>query len=153
MGRRSRLIWLATLKASRRAPPPVAPPEPPSAAWRGRWTPPWAPSSAPWRGGLAGKATVEAIDPTVEDAYWRDRYASEPYYRDGYTYDDYAPAYGVGLGSTLTEQYRGRPFDEYESDLARDRDIYRGESRLTWPEASPAARAAWERAQRDRGAV
>ena len=39
-------------------------------------------------GGLAGKATAEAIDPTVEDAYWRDRYVSEPYYRDGYTYDD-----------------------------------------------------------------
>ena len=104
-------------------------------------------------GGLAGKATAEAIDPTVEDAYWRDRYVSEPYYRDGYTYDDYAPAYGVGMGSTLAEKYRGRPFDEYEADLARDRDIYRGESRLTWPEASPAARAAWDRAQRDRGAV
>lgn len=88
-------------------------------------------------GGLAGKATAEAIDPTVEDAYWRDRYVSEPYYRDGYTYDDYAPAYGVGMGSTLAEKYRGRPFDEYEADLARDWDIYRGESRLTWPEASP----------------
>ena len=85
--------------------------------------------------------------------YWRDRYVSEPYYRDGYTYDDYAPAYGVGMGSALAEKYRGRPFDEYEADLARDWDIYRGESRLTWPEASPAARAAWERAQRDRGAV
>ena len=111
-------------------------------------------------GGLAGEATAEAIDPkaeaidpTVEDAYWRDRYVSEPYYRDGYTYDDYAPAYGVGMGSTLAEKYRGRPFDEYEADLARHWDIYRGESRLTWPEASPAARAAWERAQRDRGAV
>lgn len=104
-------------------------------------------------GGLAGQATAEAIDPGVEDAYWRENYESQPYYRSGYTYDDYAPAYGVGLGSLLLDRYRDRPFDEYESELARDWDTYRGESRLTWPEASPAARAAWERAQRDRGAV
>ena len=30
-------------------------------------------------GGLAGKGIAEQIDPTVEDAYWRDNYASRPY--------------------------------------------------------------------------
>lgn len=30
-------------------------------------------------GGLAGKGVAEAIDPTVEDAYWRDNYNSRPY--------------------------------------------------------------------------
>ena len=99
-------------------------------------------------GGLAGKATAEAVDPTAEEAYWREGYVREPYYRDGYTYDDYAPAYGVGIAGTLAERYRDRPFEEYESELAKDWDIYRGKSRLDWPEASPAARAAWERAKR-----
>lgn len=104
-------------------------------------------------GGLAGKATAEAIDPTVEDAYWRDRYVSEPYYRDGYTYDDYAPAYGLGIGSLVADKYRDRSFDDIEGSLAEEWDMYRGNSRLNWTEASPAARAAWARAQRDRGAV
>ena len=29
-------------------------------------------------GGLAGKGIAEQIDPTVEDAYWRDNYSSRP---------------------------------------------------------------------------
>ena len=31
-------------------------------------------------GGLAGKAVAEKLDPTVVDAYWKDRYSSEPYF-------------------------------------------------------------------------
>ena len=31
-------------------------------------------------GGLAGKGIAESIDPTVEDAYWRENYANRSYY-------------------------------------------------------------------------
>src|SRR5215213_3499455 len=45
-------------------------------------------------GGLAGKGAAEAVNPTAEDAYWRDNYSSQPYYEHGYSYDDdYRPAY------------------------------------------------------------
>src|SRR3954451_905600 len=44
-------------------------------------------------GGLAGKSIAESVDPTAEDAYWRDNYANRPYYDASHTYDDYAPAY------------------------------------------------------------
>ena len=94
-------------------------------------------------GGLAGKSVDETVDPTAEEAY----------YRDGHTYDDYAPAYGLGIGSLVADKYRDRSFDDIEGSLAEEWDIYRGNSRLNWTEASPAARAAWARAQRDRGAV
>src|SRR3954454_6291356 len=40
-------------------------------------------------GGLAGKGVAESIDPTVEDAYWRENYTSRPYYEQGTIYDDY----------------------------------------------------------------
>ena len=30
-------------------------------------------------GGLAGKGAAEAVNPTVEDAYWRDNYSTRPY--------------------------------------------------------------------------
>ena len=38
-------------------------------------------------GGLAGKAAGEAVNPTAEEAYWRDNYSREPYYEQGRTFD------------------------------------------------------------------
>src|SRR3954470_2056865 len=49
-------------------------------------------------GGLAGKAVAEAVNPTEEDAYWRDNFSSRPY-ASGSTYDDFAPAYRYGYTS------------------------------------------------------
>src|SRR6187397_403270 len=40
-------------------------------------------------GGLAGKGVAEKIDPTVEDAYWRENYSKRPYVETGATYDAY----------------------------------------------------------------
>ena len=97
-------------------------------------------------GGMAGKAVAEAVDPTAEYAYWQAQHPRQPYHQDGYTFeDDYAPAYSLGVRDVVA--YKGRPYEEVQETLAQDWDIYRGKSRLTWPEASPAARAAWERAQ------
>ena len=36
-------------------------------------------------GGLAGKGVAELVDPTVEDAYWRETYATRPYVSTGAT--------------------------------------------------------------------
>ena len=62
-------------------------------------------------GGLAGKATAEMVNPTVEDAYWRDSYSKQPYYETGRNYDEYRPAYA--LGWTSVDTYTGR-FEEFE---------------------------------------
>ena len=48
-------------------------------------------------GGLAGKAAAEAVNPTAEEAHWRENYNREPYYEQGRSFDDYAPAYRLGL--------------------------------------------------------
>lgn len=97
-------------------------------------------------GGLAGKAVADAINPDAEHAHWQEHHAREPYYRNGYSYDDYAPAYELGWRDA--HKHGDKPFEEVEDSLAHEWDIYRGKSRLDWPEASPAARAAWERAKR-----
>jgi hypothetical protein len=84
---------------------------------------------------------AESIDPTVEDAYWRENYASRDYVGQGRSYDDYGPAYGYGVN----RYDRDRSFEDVEPELAEGWMGARGSSTLGWGEASPAARDAWER--------
>lgn len=96
-------------------------------------------------GGLAGKGAAEAVNPTAEDAYWRDAHGRQPYYSDAYTYDDYAPAYRHGYQSVID----GRSdWDEARGHLQTRWETDRETSRLSWMDAEPAAKAAWERADR-----
>src|SRR3954471_18014388 len=91
-------------------------------------------------GGLAGKGIAEAIDPTEEDAYWRNEYRNRPYYQAGADYDQYEPAYRYGYTSAAT--YHGRQWDEVETDLSRDWDRNRGKSSMSWGQAKTATRDA-----------
>ncbi|MHC5542891.1 hypothetical protein ACYOEI_32105, partial [Singulisphaera rosea] len=94
-------------------------------------------------GGLAGKSVAESIDPTVEDAYWRDAYSSRPYYDSTLSYDDVRPAYQHGWETRGT--YEGRTFEEAESELRRDWESTGHSKSLGWDRARPAARDAWDR--------
>jgi hypothetical protein len=95
-------------------------------------------------GGLAGKGVAEAVNPTEEDAYWRDNYRSRPYVNAGADYDEYEPAYRYGY--TAFSYYPGRDFDDVEPELERDWDKVRGErSHLDWRGARNATRDAWQR--------
>lgn len=97
-------------------------------------------------GGLAGKAVAESINPTDEDAYWRENYKNQPYVDRGAAYDEYAPAYRYGWESRT--KYQGRKFDEVESDLGRDWERAKGQSSLGWEKAKSATRDAWHRVER-----
>jgi uncharacterized protein (TIGR02284 family) len=93
-------------------------------------------------GGLAGKAAGEAVNPTAEEAYWRDNYSKEPYYEQGRTFDEYAPAYRLGMtGRTVSDD----SWDSAEPRLASEWESTRGGSSLSWPQARHASRAAWSR--------
>jgi uncharacterized protein (TIGR02284 family) len=94
-------------------------------------------------GGLAGKAAAEAVNPTAEEAFWRENYSKEPYYESGRSYDDYGPAYRLGLtGRTKYDD----PWTSVEPRLASEWESTRGNSTLNWDRASHASRAAWQRA-------
>jgi len=95
-------------------------------------------------GGLAGKGVAESLDPTREDAYWRDNYSARPYVEEGASYDQYGPAYGFGVNAF--GQNPGRSFDDVEPQMSRDWDSRRGEKGLPWSSARHAARDAWDRA-------
>jgi uncharacterized protein YcfJ len=92
-------------------------------------------------GGLAGKGVAEMVDATVEDAYWRDNHAKQPYCAKGREYDAYTPAYRAGYEGRV--KYDGRKFDEIETDLQADYKRHNG--KLDWVDVKDATRNAWNR--------
>jgi len=95
-------------------------------------------------GGLAGKAAGEAVNPTQEEAFWRENYDKEPYYEKGRSFDDYSPAYRLGLSGR--ERYEQERWTSVEPRLASEWESTRGNSTLNWERARPASEAAWSRA-------
>ncbi len=99
-------------------------------------------------GGLIGKGVAEAVDPTAEEAYWREEHRSEAYAGGDLTYEDYAPAYRTGYVGYGAYGLSGRDFDSAQADLEKDYNTHRGDSRLEWEKAKDATRAAWDRVER-----
>lgn len=93
-------------------------------------------------GGLGGKAVAEGVNPTQEDAYWRENHTRESYYDPRRSYDDYGPAYEMGWSG---RDRHGEDFDRAEPALATEWETRRGASSLDWEQARPATLAAWNR--------
>src|SRR5450755_3428207 len=98
-------------------------------------------------GGEAGHAAGEAIDPTVEERYWRENYHRRPYYREGTEFDDYEPAYRYGWESATLPHNRNRAFEAAEADLEKGW-ASRGGAKQGWYEVREATRDAFDRARR-----
>lgn len=95
--------------------------------------------------GAAGSGKAEALNPTEEDAYWRDNFRKRPYADETLSYDHYRPAYRYGWESRT--RHADRRWDEVERELERGWRENRGESRLGWSDAKLAARDAWQRVE------
>ncbi|MGH9360677.1 MAG: hypothetical protein ACRD2T_02080, partial [Thermoanaerobaculia bacterium] len=95
-------------------------------------------------GGLAGHGVAEQVSPTVEDAYWREHHKGRGYVEGNRSYEDYQPAYRYGWESW--GKHGSRDWDEkLERDLERGWEKARDKSSLTWEQARPATRDAWDR--------
>ncbi len=103
-----------------------------------------------YAGGLAGKEAGENHVPTVEDTYWRENFYKRSYWIPGVEYKQYAPAYKYGRESAVL--YRGKMWDEVvqllEAGWPKAQYDFEGEQLtfLTWKQAEPAVRDAWDRA-------
>jgi len=95
-------------------------------------------------GALAGKSVAESIDPTAEDAYWRQEYRNRPYYKNGTEYEEYQPAYQYGWEARM--KHRDKQFDEVEPDL--ERDWLMTNPSVQWSQAKHPVRDAWNRVNR-----
>lgn len=94
-------------------------------------------------GAAIGNTTAEEINPTAEDAYWRENYKSRPYVIADRDYADYESAYRYGVDSYSKNQ--GKPFDAVEPNLASEWDNARDKSSLEWNQAKDASRDAYDR--------
>src|SRR4051794_29297911 len=83
------------------------------------------------------------VYPAAEADYWRKAHAGDPYFDSARSFEDYQPAYE--LGWTGYSRYGGE-FDTADRVLANDWAVLKGVSRLSWEQARPACRAAWQRA-------
>ncbi|ASR43017.1 hypothetical protein BEN78_06120 [Xanthomonas citri pv. mangiferaeindicae] len=90
-----------------------------------------------------------AVD--ADDAALLKRFAASlqqaPYYSVGRTWEDYAPAYRLGLRSW--RRTPGEDFETIAAQLERDWNATRGTSRLGWVEARGAVEAAWQHCAMD----
>lgn len=102
-------------------------------------------------GGLTGKGIAEGINPTAEHEHWQSEYRNRPYVDEELDYEVYGPAYQYGWESYSRYNIADRrTWNEVEEQLGRDWESHRNERDLTWEDARPATRDAWERVQKKR---
>jgi hypothetical protein len=94
-------------------------------------------------GGLAGKGVGEKINPTLEDAHWRETYTTRPYVDRDKPYDHYRPAYQFGWESRA--RIGAGSWDDSEPVLRREWEEHPHSWALDWNAASHAIRDAWDR--------
>ncbi len=94
-------------------------------------------------GAYAGGEIAEVVDPTAEEAYWASNYEKRPYVEQGASYESYRPAYRYGYDARA--QHADRAFHEVDADLSKSWDERRGSSTLSWDQARPAVRDAFDR--------
>lgn len=99
-------------------------------------------------GGLAGKSAAEKANPTVEDQYWQDNYAAQPYVEKDRQYEDYQPAYRAGYEG-YNQNATGKTYEEVEPELQSNYEKTHGGTGLSWDKAKYATRDAWQRAENE----
>jgi len=77
-----------------------------------------------------------------DDAYFRGHWTSN-YANEGGSYDDYAPAYRYGNTMARSDLYRGRPWNDVETNLRTDWEARNPGS--AWDKFKAAVRHGWER--------
>lgn len=100
-------------------------------------------------GAVVGHRAAEARDKRGDLGHFQQIYQTMPYYIAGMTWDDYAPAYRLGLDSYPT---RGAtPIDQARAALEPEWTRVRGTSRLTWPQAEAAIAHVWKELDKSLG--
>lgn len=92
---------------------------------------------------------VNTVNWNSEDTYWRNKFATRPYYNGAINYSSYQPAYKFGVNSY--SQFGGMNYEDLDqAQLRRDWENIRGNSNLSWEQAQPAFRDSYSRLYNNR---
>jgi phage tail tape-measure protein len=94
-------------------------------------------------GAVFGDRASEAADRREDLGHFEQIYRTMPYYVDGHSWHDYAPAYRYGLDTW--ERFQGQALDAVDTQLQGGWEANaRFGSRLVWNDARPAVAHAWQ---------
>ncbi len=96
-------------------------------------------------GGYGGHAVGEAVDPSAEDAYWRENHSKQAYAMPSESFDAFAPAYRTGYEGYAQHGATAKSFDEAEEHLRAH--YAKSNPGLPWERVREASRLAWNHAQ------
>ena len=100
--------------------------------------------------GTSAGSSTGASDWASEDNYWRSSFSKRPYARADRGYESYQPGYRYGFESA--NRFRGRQWNDVESDLRSGWDKFEHRGQSAWENVKDAVRDAWDRVRgRDRG--
>ena len=94
-------------------------------------------------GAVAGQKASEKVDPRDDLGHFQQIFRTMPYYVDGHSWHDYAPAYRYGLDSY--GRFQGQALEAVDTQLQGGWEANaRYGSRLPWQHARPAVAHAWQ---------
>ena len=82
-------------------------------------------------------------DWNTEEQYWRSNWSTRPYITADRGYDYYQPGYRYGFESAT--RYRGRDWNDVETDLRSGWERFEHRGQSTWENVKDAVRDAWNR--------
>jgi len=91
-------------------------------------------------GSLGADAQQQLANDSAFRSHWDSNYGS-----DAGHYDEFAPAYGYGSKAAADDKYRGRSWDEAESDIRADWETRNAGTTSTWDKMKAAVRHGWDR--------
>ncbi len=91
------------------------------------------------------KTATSAINPATHATYWQETHASQPYAKEGGTYEQYRSAYHTGY-TGAQEHGSSKPFADAESTLKSTYEKAKDSVGLGWDKAKHATKAAYEKA-------
>lgn len=91
-------------------------------------------------GSLGADAQQQLDNDTAYRSHWSSNYGN-----DSGNYDEYAPAYGYGSLVASDDKYRGRSWDDAESDIRADWETRNAGTTSTWEKMKAAVRHGWDR--------
>lgn len=82
-------------------------------------------------------------DWTRDKSWWHDNFQDRPYVSADRKFEDYEPGYRFGYESA--NRYKGKNWNNIESNLRSDWDRFEGRGQSTWENVKDSVRDAWDK--------